>query len=69
MSPCHVIHDLSVMSQLTRLGNSEGTRVVNKLGISDGEVLGITLRGADRKKLGVKEKSGLVLSVGKVEGR
>ena len=32
--------------------NSEGTRAGNKLGISDGEVLGITLKVADRSKLG-----------------
>ena len=34
------------------LGNSEGNRFGNKLGISDGEVLGITLRLEDINKLG-----------------
>ena len=37
------------------LVNSEGTRVGNKLGIYYGEVLGITLRGAERSKLGGDE--------------
>ena len=35
------------------LYNSEGARVFKKLGISDGEALGIILRGSDRSKLGV----------------
>ena len=34
------------------LGNLEGTRVGNKLGIFDGEVPGIKLVVADRRKLG-----------------
>ena len=36
------------------LGNLEGTGVDNKLGIYDGEVLGITLRVAYRNKIGKK---------------
>ena len=33
------------------LDNSEGTRIGNKLGISDGEVPGITLRFSERSKV------------------
>ena len=46
----------------TPLVNSEGTSVDNKVGISDGEFLGITLGVLDRNKLGVDEGSGKVLS-------
>ena len=51
------------------LNNPEGTRVGNKLGISDGEVLGIILGVASRSKLGGDKLSGQILSGGKVEGR
>ena len=37
------------------LYNSEGNRVGNKLGISDVEVLGITLGFVDRRKIGSVE--------------
>ena len=47
---------------------SEGTRVRNKLGISNGEVPGITLIVAERSKLGGGEGSGIVLSSGSCEG-
>ena len=50
------------------LGNLEGTGVDNKLGIYDGEVLGITLRVAYRNKIGKKKLSEQVLSGGKVAG-
>ena len=50
------------------LVDSEGTRVENKLGISDGEVPGITLVVADRIKLGCDEGSWWVLSGGSFEG-
>ena len=43
------------------LGNSEGTRVVNKLGIYDGGVPSIAFRVVDRSKLGGDEGSGPVL--------
>ena len=42
-------------------GNLEVTRVGNKLGISDGEVTGYTIRVSDRSKLGGYEGSGNVL--------
>ena len=48
------------------LDNSEGTKVGNKLGISNGEVMGITLVVVERSKLGGDESSGQVLSGGKV---
>ena len=50
------------------MGNLEGTRVENKLGISVGEVMSITLRVVDRRKLGGDEGSGQVLSGGSFEG-
>ena len=48
--------------------NLVGTRVGYKLGISDGEVPGITLGVVDRSKLGGDEVSGKVLSGGSCEG-
>ena len=50
------------------MGNSEGTRVGNKLGIYDGEVPGITLGVVYRSKLGVDERSDQVLSYGSFGG-
>ena len=49
------------------MGNSEGTRVRNKLIISNDEVLGTTLGVADRSKLGDYEVSGKLLSGGSCE--
>ena len=43
------------------MGNSEVTLVCNKIGISYGEVLGITLGVAEKIKLGGDEGSGQVL--------
>ena len=50
------------------MGNSEGTRVENKRGISDGEVMSITLRVVDRRKLGGDKELGPLLSDSTVEG-
>ena len=50
------------------MGNSEVTRVGNKLGISDGEVMGIKLGIPEILKFGGDEGSGQVLSGGYCEG-
>ena len=50
------------------LGNLQGTRVDNKIGISNGEVPGITLGVAGRRKLWDDRVSGSVLSGGSCEG-
>ena len=49
------------------MGNLEGTRVGNKLGIFDGEVTGITLGVSYRSKFGDDKGSGPVLSGGYFE--
>ena len=45
------------------MDNSERTRVGNNLGISNGEVPGITLGAARKIKFGADERSGPCLSV------
>ena len=47
--------------------NSEVTKVVNKLDISDGSGLGVALGFVERIKLGGDERSGQVLSGGNIE--
>ena len=50
------------------MGNSEGNRISNKLGISDGEVPVIKLRVVEKIKLGGDEVARKFLSGGSCEG-